>query len=68
MLTQLFSALVQPILEYSNTTWGSHYTLDMRKIEKVQQRATSILPQLHDKSYTEKLTLFSLPSLHNTDD
>ena len=53
MLTQLFSALVQPILEYSNTTWESHYTLDMRKIEKVQQRATSILPQLHDKSYTE---------------
>ena len=63
MLTQLFSTLVQPILEYSNTTWGLHYTLDMGKIEKVQQKATCFLPQLHDKSYTERLTLISLPSL-----
>ena len=53
MLTHLFSMLVQPILEYSsNATWGSHYTLNMSKIEKVQQRATC-LPQLYDKSYTE---------------
>ena len=35
MLMQLFSTLVQPILGYSNTTWGPYYTLDMRKIEKV---------------------------------
>ena len=58
MLTHLFSMLVQPILEYSsNATWGS------RKIEKVQQRATCLPPQLYDKSYTERLTLLSLPSL-----
>ena len=64
MLTHLFSMLVQPILEYSsNATWGSHYTLNMRIIEKVQQRATCLPPQLYDKSYTERLTLLSLPSL-----
>ena len=63
MLIQLFSTLVRPILEYSNTIWGPHYTLDKRKIEKVQQRATRLLPHLHDKSYAERLTLLSLPSL-----
>ena len=32
-------------------------------MEKVQQRATPLLPHLHDKSYVERLTLLSLPSL-----
>ena len=32
-------------------------------MEKVQRRATCLLPHLHDKSYTERLTLLSLPSL-----
>ena len=63
MLTQLFSTLVRPILEYNNAVWGPHYTLDQRKIEKVQQRATRLLPQLQDKSYSEMLTLLSLASL-----
>ena len=36
MLTHLFSMLIQPILEYSsNATRGSHYSLNIRKIEKV---------------------------------
>ena len=63
MLTHLFSTLVRPILEYNNAIWGPHYALDQRKIEKVQQRATHLLPQLQDKSYSERLTLLSLPSL-----
>ena len=32
-------------------------------IRKVQRRATCLLPHLHDKSYAERLTLLSLPSL-----
>ena len=63
MLTQLFSTLVRPMLEYNNAIWGPHYALDQRKIEKVQRRATRLLPQLQAKSYSERLTLLSLPSL-----
>ena len=63
MLIQLFSTLVQPILKYNNVIWGPHYTLDKRKVENVQQRATHLLPHLHDKSYAKRLTLLSLPSL-----
>ena len=63
MLAHLFTTLVRPILEYSNAIWGPHYTLDMRKIEKVQRRATRFLPHLRDKSYTERLSFLSLPSL-----
>jgi len=32
-------------------------------VYKVQRRATRLLPSLHDKSYTERLSLLSLPSL-----
>ena len=63
MLTQLFSTLVRPILEYNNIIWGPHYIVDKRKVEKVQRRATRLFPHLHDKSYAERLTLLSLPSL-----
>ena len=62
MLIQLFSMLVRPILEYNNI-WGSQYTRDKRKVEKVQWRTTRLLPHLRDKSYAERLTLLSLPSL-----
>ena len=63
MLTQLFSTLVRPILEYNDIIWGPHYIVDKRKVEKVQRRATHLFPHLHDKSYAERLTLLSLPSL-----
>ena len=32
-------------------------------MEKVQRRATRLLPNLHDKYYAERLTLLSLPFL-----
>ena len=57
MLIQSFSTLVRPILEYNNVIWGPHYTLNKRKGEKLQRRATRLLPYLHDKSYAERLTL-----------
>ena len=50
MLSKLFTTLVQPILKYGNAIWGSLFTLDQRKVEKVQRRATHLLPSLHDKS------------------
>ena len=63
MLTKLFCELVQPILEYSNVIWGPYFILNQRKVEKMQQRATRIISSFQDKSYTERLTLLSLPSL-----
>ena len=63
MLTKLFYALVRPILEYSNAISELHFIFDQRKVEKVQERATRIIPSFQDKSYIERLTLLSLPSL-----
>ena len=63
MLSKLFTTLVRPILEYGNAIWGPLFTLDQRKVEKVQRQATRLLQSLHDKSYTERLSILSLPSL-----
>ena len=63
MFSKLFTTLVRPILEYGNAIWGPLFTLDQRKVEKVQRRATRLLSSLHDKSYTERLSILSLPSL-----
>ena len=51
MLTKLFTAFVRPTLYYSNAVWGPFFVLDQRKVEKVQRRATRLLPSLRDKPY-----------------
>jgi len=40
--------MVRPTLEYCNSIWPS-FILDQRKIEKVQRRATRLLPFFEDK-------------------
>jgi len=34
MVSKLFTTLITPILEYSNSIWGPHFILDQRKVEK----------------------------------
>ena len=53
---------MHPTLEYSNAVWGPFFVLDQRKVEKVQRRATHLLPSLRDKPYKERLAALQLPS------
>jgi len=59
----LFKILVRPIIEYGNTIWGPHFILDQRKLDNIQCRATRLVENLQDKSYTERLQIMNLPSL-----
>ena len=63
MLTKLLVTIVRPIIEYCNSIWGPSFILDQRKIEKVQRRATKLLPAIRDKPYEERLSILQLPSL-----
>ena len=56
----LYKSLVRPHLEYSVQAWRPHYRKDIDLIEKVQRRATKLIPQLKDKSYEEKLIFLDL--------
>ena len=64
MLVKLFVTLVHPTFQYNNAVWEPLFILDQKKIEKVQHRATRLLPMLKDKTYSERLSLLQLlPSL-----
>ena len=61
---RLHTTLVRPILGYANIGWGPTFITDQRSLEKVQQRATKMLPELYNLTYAERLCHLQLPSLY----
>ena len=59
----LYTALVRPHLEYGNAVWHPMYKKDIDLLEKVQRRATRMVPGLANFSYEERLEAMDLPSL-----
>ncbi len=64
VLRQLYTSLVRPILEYGNVVWFPLYKKDALSIEKVQRRATKMVPGLEDLPYELRLEKMKLPSLY----
>ena len=62
-LPLLYKSLVRPHLEYGNVVWGPFFKGDILAIEKVQRRATKMVPRLKDLTYEERLQALNLPSL-----
>ena len=63
MFLKIYKTMVRPILEYGNLIWGPHFKLDQESIEKVQRRATRLLPSLRHLTYQQRLSELNLPSL-----
>ena len=61
---RLYMTLVRPILEYANIAWGPTFITDQKSLEKVQRRATKMLPELYNLTYAERLRHLKLPSLY----
>ena len=59
----LYKSLVRPHLEYGNVVWGPLFQEDIKAVEKVQRRATKMVPGLGNMSYTDRLRHLNLPSL-----
>ena len=59
----LYCALVRPHLEYANVVWHPRYKKHVSMLEKVQRKATRLLPGMEMKSYEERLRVLRLPSL-----
>jgi len=60
---RLFNAFVRPILEYASSVWSPHLVQDVTVIERVQKHFTKCLRGLHNKSYTERLSILNQSSL-----
>ena len=52
-LKSLCTSLVRPHLEYGHTVWPLNDKTDLRLVEKVQHRATKLVPALKDLEYTD---------------
>ena len=64
-LPPLYKTLVRPHLEYRNLTWGPFNRADQRLIERVQRRATKLVPELKCLPYQERLRHLKLPYLYH---
>ena len=66
VIIKLYTTLVRPIVEYNNILWGPTYILDNQKLEKIQRRATRMIPSITHSSYHDKLQHLNLPSITTT--
>ena len=55
--------MVRPHLEYAQGVWSPHLVGQIKNIEKVQMRATKMLPRIKDLPYMERLRELNLPTL-----
>ena len=62
-LPVLYKTLVRPLLEYGNLAWGPFNRQDQNMLERVQRRATRMVPRIQHKTYSERLSDLKLPSL-----
>ena len=64
VFVNLYKAVVRPHLEYANVIWSfPNHKGQSAAIERVQRRATRMLPGLAKLSYENRLKLLKLPSL-----
>ena len=60
---QLYKAIVRPHLEYCIQAWRPYRKKGIDKLERIQRRATKIIPELRDLSYESRLLQCGLITL-----
>ena len=63
LIIPLYKAIVRPHLEYCIQAWNPHPRKDVDMLEKIQRRATKLIPELRDLTYEERLKECGLTTL-----
>jgi hypothetical protein len=59
----LYTTFVRPHLEYASSAWSPYQKQDIIHLEKVQRRATKLVPSLKNLNYAKRLEVIGLTSL-----
>ena len=63
LIIPLYKAIVRPHLEYCIQAWRPYRKNDIDTLERIQRRATKMIPELRDLSYEERLKECGLTTL-----
>ena len=64
-MPRIFTTMVRPHLEYGNVIWHPRFRRDSVEIEKVQRRATKLIPEIRHLPHDKRLRTLKLPSLQH---
>ena len=65
MFRCMYPGLVRSHMEYAVQAWSPQYRKDIEVLEKVQRRATKLIPEIKDKPYEERLKIIGLTTLED---
>ncbi len=63
VMLSLHNSLVRPHIEYAVQFWSPSYRKDIELLERVQRRATKMIPSFRAQPYEERLKRLNLFSL-----
>ena len=63
LIVPLYKAIVRPHMEYFIQAWRPYRKKDIVKLERIQRRATKMIPELRDLSYESRLLQCGLTTL-----
>ena len=63
VILPLYKSLVKPLLEYAVQCWSPHHAKYIEILERVQRRATKMIPSLRNLPYNLRLKKLRLQTL-----